>query len=223
MLSTSNTSLPAVLSSTTQFGCPAVEDLSTSSPWFVALSALWRSILTDVANNPALGGPSNAEFLAYDVPSLEYIALSSQVQPTGSFNPYNGEATMTISLQPEANYPTRAARSYSKSVSGVPQYFSVTWTVLCNGNSASCSSNSSRCNLVIDCSVPIFPLLSHSESPCRSSSTVLLPNYLLLWLALYPLLETSVRGAKDYHHHSLEHVPSQHDVDCYHNTAHQCF
>ena len=124
-------------------------------------------------------------------------------------NPVEGKITVTGAFKPMTAWPAvvPSAQYYPpRSSNATLQYFKVTWSINCNGNSKACDSTD-PCSLLVDCSNDIGAINGWS-SAMYPFDQVTLGALLHTWVGYVPgaLLHTWVRCVPAYismHHTAL--------------------
>lgn len=104
----------------------------------------------------------SAQYFNYSVPALQNLAVNLLLEPTGSIDPASGKISLTLEVKPMYDFPDTVAFSPGINADGPlanqsTNFFKITWTIVCNGNSKSCSSDR-PCEIVMDCHNPIHSI-----------------------------------------------------------------
>ena len=121
-------------------------------------------------NNALINDPKtfkhaeSATFYNYSMPTLQSLALQGVLQPTGGIDATTGKITLTLEFKPVYPFPDSLPSSMGSLDSNQTHgdmsstnFFRITWTLVCNGVSKSCSSDE-PCDIIMDCSDPINAL-----------------------------------------------------------------
>ena len=106
----------------------------------------------------------SAQFFNYSMPTLQNLALQGILMPTGGIDVTTGKITLTLEFKPVTPFPDwlpSSMGSYdfnqTNGDTNGANLFHITWTLICNGISKSCSSDE-PCDIIMDCSDPINAL-----------------------------------------------------------------